>query len=56
MMISVFSCIEISEERLFDIGNYISGVPENYDQDDEYGENDDYDDDIDELGDLEDEE
>lgn len=52
----LFPPLEISEERLFDIGNYISGVPENYDQDDEYGENDDYDDDIDELGDLEDEE
>ena len=51
----LFPPLELKEERYIDIGNYISGVPESYD-DDEYGENDDYDDDIDELGDLEEDE
>ena len=49
----IFPPVEESEERLFPIGNYISGIPEIEDSDDEYGEEDSYDEDIDELGDDE---
>ena len=47
----VFPPVEEREERLFPIGNYISGIPEIEDSDDEFGEEDSYDEDIDELGD-----